>query len=94
MATLAINTPASAQIKTILETEADTCLEYLEPQLKDPSSPYIRNISKEGTVLKMDLYAKNSYGAYHPYPVACEIKNSRLDVGWTKIHLERLGWGK
>ncbi len=40
----------------------------------------------------MDLYTKNQYGAHSPAPVACEIKNGRLDEGWTKIHLERLNW--
>ena len=92
IAVLAINTPASAQNKATLGKEADICLEYLKPRLNDPRSAYVGNIRKEGTVLKMDLYTKNQYGAHSPAPVACEIKNGRLDEGWTKIHLERLNW--
>ena len=92
IAALAINTPAVAQNKETLEKEATICLEYLKPRLNDPRSAYVGNIRKEGTVLKMDLYTKNQYGAHSPAPVACEIKNGRLDEGWTKIHLERLNW--
>ena len=75
-----------------LEPEADICLEYLKPLLKDPGSPYYRNLQKEGTVLSMELYAKNALGGYTSKPAACEIKNGRLDDGWTRIHLKRLGW--
>lgn len=92
IAVLAINTPAMAQKQSTLEKEAAICLGYLKPRLSDPRSAYVGNISKAGTVLKMDLYTKNQYGVHSPAPVACEIKNGRLDEGWTKIHLERLNW--
>jgi hypothetical protein len=75
-----------------LEPEGDMCMEYLKPLLKDPGSPYYRNLQKDGTVLSIDLYAKNSMGGYTSKPAACEIKNGRLDEAWTKIHLKRLGW--
>lgn len=78
--------------KSALEMEADTCMEFIKPRLKDPSSPYHLNVNKEGTVVSFDLFAKNSFGGYTSKAAACEIKNSRLDEGWTNIHLKRLGW--
>ncbi|WP_348113375.1 DUF4124 domain-containing protein [Rhodoferax sp.] len=72
--------------------EAQTCLAFILPMLKDPGSPYVRDVHKEGTVLSMNVYAKNAYGGYTSKAAACEIKNSQLDVGWTNIHLKRLGW--
>jgi hypothetical protein len=75
-----------------LDGEAQTCLEFILPMLKDPGSPYVRDVRKEGTVLSMNVYAKNAYGGTTGKAAACEIKNSRLDVGWTNIHLKRLGW--
>ncbi len=75
-----------------LDGEAQTCLGFILPMLKDPGSPYVSDVRKEGTVLSMNLYAKNSYGGYTSKAAACEIKNSQLDVGWTNIHLKRLGW--
>ena len=81
-----------ATAKPGLEPEGDMCLEYLKPLLKDPGSPYYRNLQKDGTVLSMELFAKNTLGGYTSKPAACEIKNGRLDEGWTKIHLKRLGW--
>jgi hypothetical protein len=82
----------TSNAKTGLEPEGDMCLEYLKPLLKDPGSPYYRNLQKDGTVLSMELFAKNTLGGYTSKPAACEIKNGRLDDGWTKIHLKRLGW--
>ncbi len=75
-----------------LDGEAQTCLDFILPMLKDPGSPYVRDVRKEGTVLSMHVYAKNAYGGTTGKAAACEIKNSRLDVGWTNIHLKRLGW--
>lgn len=82
----------AARPLSALEREAETCLNYIKPMLKDPGSPYYQAVRKEGTVLSFDLYAKNSYGGYTSKPAACEIKNSLLDAGWTQIHLKRLGW--
>ncbi len=75
-----------------LEAEAQTCLAFVLPMLKDPGSPTVRDVRKEGTVLSMTVYAKNAYGGVAQQAAACEIKNGRLDVGWTHIHLKRLGW--
>jgi hypothetical protein len=75
-----------------LDAEAQTCLAFIQPMLKDPGSPSVRDVRKEGTVLAMTVYAKNSYGGTTSKAAACEIKNGLLDVGWTNIHLKRLGW--
>ncbi len=83
---------AQAQSAAVLEPFGKMCLDFLKDRLKDPESAYVRDISKDGTVYAMTLYAKNSYGGIVPRQIACEIKNNRIDAGWTEIHLKRLGW--
>lgn len=84
-------TPAAPAVSP-LDGEAQICLGFIQPMLKDPGSPYVRDVRKEGTVLSMNVYAKNTYGGTTSKAAACEIKNGQLDVGWTNIHLKRLGW--
>lgn len=88
----ALNTTAIAQNNGIYEMHGKLCLEHLKDRLKDPESAYVRDIVKDGTKFTMTLYAKNSYAAIVPKTIACEIKGNQVDAGWTKIHLERLGW--
>ncbi|WP_295951730.1 hypothetical protein [Rhodoferax sp.] len=83
---------STAPAASPLDGEAQMCLNFIKPMLKDPGSPYVQDVRKEGTVLSMSLYAKNTYGGYTSKAASCEIKNSQLDVGWTNIHLKRLGW--
>ena len=83
---------STAPAASPLDGEAQMCLSFIKPMLKDPGSPYVQDVRKEGTVLSMSLYAKNTFGGYTSKAAACEIKNSLLDVGWTNIHLKRLGW--
>ena len=92
MTVFAASSAAFALDAATLNAEANICLEYLKPRLSDPRAAYVGNISKDGTVLTMALYGKSVLGSGSPSTVSCEIKNSRLDEGWTKIHLERLKW--
>lgn len=86
------NANAHAQSGAVLETFGQMCLDYVKDRLKDPATAYVRNVTKDGTVYAMTLYARNTYGGVEPRQIACEIKNNRLDAGWTDIHLKRLGW--
>lgn len=81
-----------AKPKTQMEREADMCLAWYKPKLRDPKNAYYSDVSKEGRVLSMSLHATNGYGGYKVSTVACEIHNGSLDEGWTKIHAERANW--
>lgn len=78
--------------KPWLEAEADACLAWYRPRLRDPRSAYHRNPTKDGRVLTLTLYATNAFGGYLTKSAACEMKGGEVDDGWTKIHAERLGW--
>lgn len=78
--------------KPWLEAEADACLAWYRPKLRDPRSAYHRNPTKDGRVLTLTLHATNAFGGYLTKSAACEMKGGEVDDGWTKIHAERLGW--
>lgn len=81
-----------ASPKPWLEAEADACLAWYRPKLRDPRSAYHRNPTKDGRVLTLTLHATNAFGGYLTKSAACEMKGGEVDDGWTKIHAERLGW--
>lgn len=81
-----------APAKSRLEQEADTCLAWYKPKLRDPAGAYYTQPSKEDRVLSMTLHATNGYGGYTTKKASCEIDNGQLDTGWTKIHARRGGW--
>ena len=83
--------PAVPQ-KTMLEVEAEQCLAWYRPLLRDPAGAYYREPSKDTRVLSITIHATNGYGGYVPKRAACEFVNGRLDDGWTKIQAKRAGW--
>ncbi|ALT78925.1 hypothetical protein AT984_18750 [Paucibacter sp. KCTC 42545] len=89
----AVQPPAPAQsIRSPLEQEAEICLNWYRPSLRDPAGAYFTTLSKEGRVLKMMIHATNGYGGYVKQEGVCEFKYGSIDEGWTKIHAKRAGW--
>lgn len=78
--------------KSPLEVEADMCLAWYRPLLRDPKGAYYTNISKEKRVFSMDLHATNGYGGYVIKRASCEIYNGKLNEAWTKNHAKWGGW--
>ena len=84
--------PVRAQ-KSELETQADQCLAYYKPKLRDPSGAYHSEAAMDGSVLSIKMHATNGFGGYVTRQVKCEFKqNGDLDADWTKIHAQRIGW--
>jgi hypothetical protein len=84
--------PAAAAAKSALELEADMCLAWYRPLLRDPKGAYYTNMVKEKRVFSMDLHATNGFGGYVIKRAACEIHNGKLNEAWTKIHAKRDAW--
>jgi len=88
-----VQAPAPAQpMRSPLEQEAEICLNWYRPSLRDPAGAYFTTLSKEGRVLKMMIHATNGYGGYVKQEGVCEFKYGSIDEGWTKIHAKRAGW--
>lgn len=88
--------PQSAQpstaAKTQMEIDADRCLAWYKPLLRDPIGAYYTNASREKRVVSMDLHATNGFGGYVVKRAACEIHGGALNEAWTKEHAKRGGW--
>lgn len=84
--------PASALQRSDLQTDADTCLDWHRPMLRDPRSAYWRDAEIVQGVLNITVHATNGFGGYVTRPAACEFKNGLLDEGWTKTQAKRRGW--
>lgn len=82
----------TAPQKTMLEVEAEQCLAWYRPLLRDPAGAYYREPSKDARVLSITIHATNGYGGYVPKRAACEFVGAKLDDGWTKIQAKRAGW--
>lgn len=89
-------TPAGAQALSVaggdLNAEVAVCLAYLRTLLRAPDSARASNPSKDARVLSLTLQAANSRGRTVQRAAACEIRDGKLDEGWTRTHLKRLGW--
>lgn len=75
-----------------LDIDADACLAWYLPKLRDPNGAYYKNPRLDKRVLTITLYATNGYGGYVSKEAACEILDGRLDDSWTKTHARRGGW--
>lgn len=84
--------PPRAPVKSDLERYADACLDWYRPRLRDPAGAYHRGAALDRGVLTLTLYATNGFGGYVDKRAACEVKDGKIDDGWTKIHAKRLGW--
>ena len=87
-----VSAPAVAS-QTPLEREADMCLDWYKPLLRDPNGAYVKQVMKDKRVLSMDVHATNGYGGYVIKRASCEIHNGQLNESWTKNHARRGGWG-
>lgn len=84
--------PQQSPIKSPLVQEADACLGWYKPKLRDPAGAYYSKHSKEGRVVSITIHATNGRGGYVTNEAACEFYNGRLDSDWTKIQAKRRGW--
>lgn len=82
----------AAPAKSALNTEADACLAWYKPLLRDPAGAYYTAPSKDRRVVTITVHATNGYGGYVTRTGNCEFMNGRLDNDWTKIHAKRAGW--
>lgn len=86
------STPSPAAPRPPALTQAEACLAYLRPLLRDPASGRILSSERDGRVLRVQLQAADARGRLHTRAAACEFVNGRVDDGWSRIQLERLGW--
>lgn len=93
-ATLAPTNRAAAAkpSRSQLEFDADRCLDWYRPNLRNPRGAYWMEASRDQRVLTITVYATNGYGGYVSKIAACEVNGGKLDDDWTKIHAKRLGW--
>lgn len=75
-----------------LESDGQNCMAWYERFLSDPEDARYRVVSVEGTVFTIQIHTRNYYGGRSVLRASCEIRNGRLDSGWTKIHAKRDGW--
>jgi len=68
------------------------CLAYLKPLLRDPASGRVLTSRREGRVLLVQLQAADARARVQTREAACEFVNGRVDDGWSRIQLKRLGW--
>jgi hypothetical protein len=85
--------PAGPPPKSAMDLEADMCLAWYRPLLRDPVGAYYTNTAKSKRVFSMDLHATNGYGGYVIKRASCEIHNGKLNDAWTKNHAREGGWG-
>lgn len=78
--------------RTPLEVEAEMCLNWYRPLLRDPAGAYYSEARKELRVVSITLHGTNGFGGYVARTAACEIHGGRLNESWTRIHAERAGW--
>ena len=84
--------PAAAATHSPLAREADMCLAWHRPLLRDPAGAYYTEPTKEDRVLSITVHETNGYGGYVTSRAACEIYLGKLNESWTKIHAKRGGW--
>lgn len=84
---------ATAPSKSALEVQADQCLAWYKPLLRDPANAYYTEPKFEDKrVLRMTLHATNGFGGFVTRQAACEFDNGKFSVDWTKIQAKRLEW--
>lgn len=68
------------------------CLAYLRPLLRDPASGRITDATRDGRVLRVKLEANDRRGRLRERDAACEFVGGKVDDGWSRVQLKRLGW--
>lgn len=83
----------AAPVKSAVELQADQCLAWYKPLLRDPASAYYSSPKFEDKrVLRMTLHATNGFGGVVTRMAACEFDNGKFSDDWTKIQARRLEW--
>lgn len=72
--------------------ERAACLAYLRPLLRDPASARISDATRDGRVLRVKLEANDRRGRLRERDAACEFVGGKVDDGWSRVQLKRLGW--
>ncbi len=86
-------TQKAAPSKSALEVQADQCLAWYKPLLRDPANAYYTEPKFEDKrVLRMTLHATNGFGGFVTKQAACEFDNGKFSADWTKIQAKRLDW--
>lgn len=85
--------PQKPPAKSQLDLDAERCLAWYRPLLRDPAGAYYSEPKRENRVVTITLHGTNGYGGYETKQAACEIHVGRLNESWTKTHARRLGWG-
>ncbi len=82
-----------APTRNLMEVQADKCLAWYKPLLRDPASAYYTEPRFEDKrVMRMTLHAKNGYGGVEVLEAVCEFENGKLSESWTKLQAKRVGW--
>ena len=84
--------PASVATKSPIEREADECLAWYRPKLRDPAGAYYTAPSKDRRTLSITIHATNGYGGYVTQRASCDFINGKFDASWTKIRAKDGGW--
>ena len=84
--------PPVSPMRTQMEIEADMCLAWYKPLLRDPQGAYYTHAGKDNRVVTITIHSTNGYGGYVTKSASCEIYSGTLDDGWTKKHAKRGGW--
>ena len=83
----------AAPVKSAVELQADQCLAWYKPLLRDPASAYYSSPKFEDKrVLRMTLHATNGFRGVGTRMAACEFDNGKFSDDWTKIQARRLEW--
>lgn len=84
--------PAPVATKSPIEREADECLAWYRPKLRDPAGAYYTAPSKDRRTLSITIHATNGYGGYVTQRASCDFINGKFDASWTKIRAKDGGW--
>ena len=84
--------PAPVATKSPIEREADECLAWYRPKLRDPAGAYYTAPSKDRRTLSITIHATNGYGGYVTQRASCDFTNGKFDASWTKIRAKDGGW--
>lgn len=83
----------AAPTKSAIDLQADQCLAWYKPLLRDPANAYYTEPKFEDKrVLRMTIHATNGYGGYVTRTAACEFENGKFSADWTRIQARRLNW--
>lgn len=83
---------AEPPARSLLDAEADACLDWYRPMLRDPRSAYWRDAYYVQGTLNITVVATNGYGGFVNTPAACDFRQGAIDAGWTKTQAKRREW--